>query len=105
MSGQRIARIGAAIILASVAVVVALGLAWYAPWKPVLVVWSCGGNYEILTEYAGWFEREHNCRVRYTAAPVQYLLELAAIFLEVIYSLGNLLHLDVSILIFMNLFH
>ncbi len=78
MSGQRIARIGAAIILATVAVVVALGLAWYAPWKPVLVVWSCGGNYEILTEYAGWFEREHNCRVRYTAAPVQYLLELAA---------------------------
>ena len=78
MSGQRIARINAAIILATVAVVVALGVAWWAPWKPALVVWSCGGNYESLSDYARAFEREHDCRVRYTAAPVQYLLELAA---------------------------
>ncbi len=78
MSQRRIATIDTTIILATVALIVAHGVAWWAPWKPALVVWSCGGNYESLSDYTRAFEREHHCRVRYTAAPVQYLLELAA---------------------------
>ncbi len=77
MPKRKTATIGATIILTALAVSVGLGVAWWAPWKPTLVVWSCGGNYESLSDYSRWFEQQHNCRVRYTAAPVQYLLELA----------------------------
>ncbi len=78
MRKRKIAIIDAAIILAALAVVIGLGVAWWAPWQPTLVVWSCGSNYESLCTYSKWFEQQHNCRVRYTGAPVAYLLELAA---------------------------
>jgi len=45
--------------------------------RGALVVWSCGGNYELLTEYITAFEAREGGRVRYTAAPVQHLLKLA----------------------------
>jgi len=60
-----------------VLVIAAMGVAWWAPWKPTLVVWSCGSNYESIADFSRGFEEGHNCRVRYTGAPVQYLLELA----------------------------
>ena len=50
---------------------------WYSfSHRDALVVWSCGGNYEFLTAYVKRFEAETGRRVRYTAAPVQYLLDL-----------------------------
>jgi molybdate transport system substrate-binding protein len=47
-------------------------------WRPKVSVRSCGGNFELLCAFARGFERRHNCRVEVIAAPVQYLLELAA---------------------------
>ena len=51
-----------------------LALAYNNPLKRTLVVWSCGGNFHGLQAFAREFERRHDCRVRYTAAPVEYLL-------------------------------
>ncbi len=45
--------------------------------RDALIVWSCGGNYEMLSEYTTVFQSETGASVRYTAAPVQYLLEMA----------------------------
>ncbi len=78
MPKSKVAVIDATIILIGLAVLIGLGLTWWAPWRPVLIVWSCGGNYESLCDYSRWFEQKYNCRVRYTGAPIQYLLELAA---------------------------
>jgi tetratricopeptide (TPR) repeat protein len=47
-------------------------------WRPKISVRSCGGNFELLCAFTRDFERRHGCRVEYLAAPVQYLLELAA---------------------------
>lgn len=47
-------------------------------WRPIVTVRSCGGNFELLHAFARDFERRHDCRVQYVAAPVQFLLELAA---------------------------
>lgn len=47
-------------------------------WRPKVTVRSCGGNFELLCAFVQDFERRHGCRVEYLAAPVQYLLELAA---------------------------
>ncbi len=77
MSLRTVNRIDNLLLLTGLAVLLALGLRWWAPWHPRLVVWSCGSNYESLSDYAARFEQRHNCRVRYVAAPVQYLLELA----------------------------
>ncbi len=44
--------------------------------RKALVVWSCGGNYEFLSDFVRRFETAHGIRVCYTAAPVQYLLDL-----------------------------
>lgn len=54
-----------------------LALAYHNPAKPALSLWSCGGNYHGLVDFARQFEQRHNCRVHYTAAPVEYLLERA----------------------------
>lgn len=45
--------------------------------RRTLVVWSCGGNYELLKDYAAQFEARERVRVRYTAAPVAFLLARA----------------------------
>jgi molybdate transport system substrate-binding protein len=52
------------------------GMAWLWP-RPALVVWSCGGNYELLKEYVGAFEAREGVQVRYTAAPASFLLARA----------------------------
>ncbi|NOY82836.1 MAG: ABC transporter substrate-binding protein [Kiritimatiellaeota bacterium] len=76
---SRLRRRDAALILA-----LCLPLSVWTTWKlfgfgrDPLVVWSCGGNYEFLKEYVRAFEKQQGCRVRYTAAPVQYLIEEAA---------------------------
>jgi ABC-type molybdate transport system substrate-binding protein len=44
---------------------------------PALVVWSCGGNYELLKEYVAAFEAREGVQVRYTAAPAAFLLARA----------------------------
>jgi len=53
-------------------------LAEHPFWRPSVTVRSCGGNFELMRAFARDFERRHGCRVHYVAAPVQYLLELAA---------------------------
>lgn len=77
MDKRRLYAVDTGIIVLGLLVLVGFGVSRWAPWKPRLVVWSCGGNYESLSEYCRRFERAHDCRVAYTAAPVQYLLELS----------------------------
>lgn len=45
--------------------------------RPTLVLWSCGGNYELLRDYVTAFEAKEKVRVRYTAAPAAFLLARA----------------------------
>ncbi len=78
MSRRALSWIDAGIILATAAVTGALYVSYARPGTPTLVVWSCGGNYHSLDAFSRRFERAHDCRVRYTAAPVQYLLEEVA---------------------------
>ncbi|MBN2452042.1 MAG: substrate-binding domain-containing protein [Lentisphaeria bacterium] len=53
-------------------------LIWEHPfWRPSVTVRSCGGNFDMLAAFAADFEARHRCRVRYVAAPVQFLLDLA----------------------------
>ena len=47
------------------------------PVRPVLTIWSCGSNYESIRDFSHLFEEKYNCKVRYSAAPVQFLLERA----------------------------
>lgn len=60
------------------ATLVAWALTAHPFWKPTLHVRSCGGNTELLERFIPDFERRHRCHVVAVAAPVQYLLELAA---------------------------
>ena len=66
------------LILIPLLVVGAMYLSHARPGAPTLTVWSCGGNYHSLVEFCERFEKLHHCRVRYTAAPIQYLLENVA---------------------------
>lgn len=77
MSQRRVRRLDGLLILVGLAIVVAVGMGAVKPGRPVLTVWSCGSNYESLSDFSALFGQRHGCRVRYTAAPVQYLLELA----------------------------
>ena len=77
MTATRARTVDAVLLAAGVVALVALAASWWRPGRPTLCVWSCGSNYESLTDFARGFEQRHHCRVRYTAAPVQYLLELA----------------------------
>ncbi len=77
MGERRLRAVDAVIIVVGMLVVLGMGLNRWAPWQPRLVVWSCGGNYVSLREYCRRFEKQHACRVQYTGAPVQFLLELA----------------------------
>jgi ABC-type molybdate transport system substrate-binding protein len=43
-----------------------------------LVVWSCGGNYDLLRDFHQSFERENGCRVSYASAPVEHLISVLA---------------------------
>lgn len=72
-----IARLDAAIIALPMLVFGIWGTRGMLRLRNGLVVWSCGGNYEFLKDYIRTFEDARGCRVRYTAAPVQYLLGLA----------------------------
>jgi len=49
----------------------------HAVWRSAVRVRSCGGNFEMLSDFSRAFERKHRCRVHYVAAPIQFLLELA----------------------------
>lgn len=77
MDRKMVRRLDAALIVAGLVVVAVLFMAATKPGRPVLTVWSCGSNYESMTDMGRRFEEKLNCRVRYTAAPVGYLLELA----------------------------
>ncbi len=78
MSRRTLSWIDAAIILAVILVVGGFYVFHAKPGAPTLVVWSCGGNYHSLEAFSREFEQRHDCRVKYTAAPVQYLLEEVA---------------------------
>jgi len=78
MRSARTVRVLNSVALTAVAVTVVSVLSAAAVREGrSLVVWSCGGNYEFLSEYAHRFESRSGTPVSYTAAPVQYLLELA----------------------------
>ncbi len=74
---RRVARADTILIVAGLVAVAILSVAATRPGRQVLTVWSCGSNYESLSDFSREFEARHACRVRYTAAPVQYLLEHA----------------------------
>ncbi len=78
MSRRTLAWVDIAIIVVVAAVIGGLYVAHVRPGAPTLVVWSCGGNYHSLNAFSKRFEERHGCRVQYTAAPVQYLLEQVA---------------------------
>ena len=44
--------------------------------RPELLVWSCGGNYDMLREFNGRFEDLTQCRVTYSSAPVEHLISV-----------------------------
>jgi len=77
VSRKTLRRVDAVIVAVVVIGMAAAVGSRFRPVRPTLVVWSCGGNYDFLKAYAAAFERREGCRVRYTAAPVQYLLEEA----------------------------
>lgn len=64
------------ITLLPILVILLGGLIHLRP-RRTLVLWSCGGNYELLKDYAVRFEAKEGVRVRYTAAPVAFLLARA----------------------------
>lgn len=68
----------AGLIIATALVIGVIYVARARPGAPTLTLWSCGGNYDSLSAFARGFEQRHQCRVRYTAAPVQFLLEQVA---------------------------
>ncbi|MEA3403394.1 MAG: substrate-binding domain-containing protein [Armatimonadota bacterium] len=78
MSRRALSWIDAAIILVVLATVAGLYVSYISPGTPTLVIWSCGGNYHGLNAFSQRFEQRHHCRVQYTAAPIQYLLEQVA---------------------------
>ncbi len=77
MDRRVVHRIDNLLVLGGVVALIIVGVAAVKPGRPVLTVWSCGSNYESISDFARQFEAKYHCRVRYTAAPVQYLLENA----------------------------
>ncbi|MBU0606326.1 MAG: substrate-binding domain-containing protein, partial [Armatimonadetes bacterium] len=77
MSRQKLLAVDISFFAAVALVIAGLAIAYHNPFKRELVVWSCGGNYDGLLAFAQQFEKRHGCRVHYTAAPVEYLLERA----------------------------
>ena len=45
---------------------------------PELLVWSCGGNYDMLLEFNRRFEDFAQCRITYSSAPVEHLISVLA---------------------------
>ncbi len=43
-----------------------------------LVVWSCGGNYDMLLEFNRLFQEAAGCRITYSSAPVEHLISVLA---------------------------
>jgi molybdate transport system substrate-binding protein len=43
-----------------------------------LTVWSCGGNYDLLLDFNGRFEKLASCRIAYSSAPVEHLISVLA---------------------------
>lgn len=77
MSKTLVRRLDAVLVLA-IGVAAVSAFVWGAVQRrDALAVWSCGGNYQVLSDYVRRFERGHSCAVNYVAAPVQYLLEMA----------------------------
>ncbi|MBD3177495.1 MAG: hypothetical protein GF320_20180, partial [Armatimonadia bacterium] len=76
--GQWRVRFGAVLapLVVGAALVFTFGLD-AARGRAPLVVWSCGGNYEVLCDYIEDFEDRTGTEVTYSAGPVQYLLEAA----------------------------
>jgi len=54
------------------------GLRGLAKGRPMLRVWSCGGNYDLLMDFHRWFEAETGCSVIYTSAPVERMISIIA---------------------------
>lgn len=77
MSDRKLLALDMMLLGAVLVVVVGLALVYNSPWKRTVVVWSCGGNFHGLEAFGRKFEKQYGCRVRYTAAPVEYLLERA----------------------------
>ncbi len=77
MDRHKLLAVDIALLGITVVTVGGVALAYHNPAKLVLSVWSCGGNYHGLAEFVRHFEQRHNCRVHYTAAPVEFLLERA----------------------------
>lgn len=44
--------------------------------RPGLLVWSCGGNYDMLLEFNRRFEDSAQCRITYSSAPVEHLISV-----------------------------
>ena len=62
---------GAASLLAGCGLTSRLG-------RPGLLVWSCGGNYDLLLEFNRRFGAAHSCRIAYSSAPVEHLISVLA---------------------------
>jgi len=46
--------------------------------RPQLLVWSCGGNYDLLRDFNRRFEELKGCSIGYTGAPIEHLVALIA---------------------------
>lgn len=44
--------------------------------RPGVLVWSCGGNYDMLLEFNRRFEDLAQCRITYSSAPVEHLISV-----------------------------
>jgi molybdate transport system substrate-binding protein len=44
--------------------------------RPELLIWSCGGNYDMLLEFNRRFEDFAQCRTTYSSAPVEHLISV-----------------------------
>jgi ABC-type molybdate transport system substrate-binding protein/tetratricopeptide (TPR) repeat protein len=75
---RRLRWLDAGLIVAAALAIGGIYLSSARPGVATLTLWSCGGNYDSLSAFARGFEQRHQCRVCYTAAPVQFLLEQVA---------------------------
>lgn len=46
--------------------------------RPDLLVWSCGGNYDLLLDFNPRFEKLAECSITYSSAPVEHLISVLA---------------------------
>ena len=46
--------------------------------RPYLLVWSCGGNYDLLLDFNQRFQEAAGCRITYSSAPVEHLISVLA---------------------------